>query len=57
MKYEVDITIDGTTSAIDTIDAEEGYTAEQYVADCLSNADEDWNEMLAKGTVALVPID
>ena len=59
MKYEVDYHDHeaGATSPIDTIDAPEGYTAEQYILDCLDNADDAWNEMLSKGTVTLVPAE
>ena len=41
------------SSPIDNIEAPEGYTAEQYVDDCMRNADEDWCEMLRKGWVEL----
>ena len=44
----------GATSPIDTITAPEGYTAEDYIRDCVGNADDAWNEMLAAGTVELV---
>lgn len=43
----------GATSEIDTIVAADDYTAEQYVADCEANADEDWIEMLHRGKVTL----
>lgn len=58
MKYEVDFhdRRNGATSAIDTIDAPEGYTAEDYVKDCRENADDDWNEMLGHGEVTLIPV-
>ena len=59
MKYEVNIKyhVNGATSAIDTVEAEAGYTADQYLADCRENADEDWNGLLAQGDVFLVEID
>lgn len=59
MKYEVSIRyhINGATSAIDTVEAEAGYTADQYLADCRENADEEWNALLAQGDVFLVEID
>lgn len=47
----------GATSPIDNIEEAEGYTAEQYIEDCKSNADDDWNKMLASGTVTLVEVD
>ena len=57
-KYEIDYTdpATGVTSPIDTQYAGEGYTAEQYIADCERNADEDWCEMLRNGTVEVVEI-
>ena len=45
------------SSPIDNIEAPEGYTAEQYVEDCMRNADEDWCEMLRKGWVELHDLD
>lgn len=45
------------SSPIDNIEAPEGYTAEQYVEDCMHNADEDWCEMLRKGWVELYDLD
>lgn len=59
MKYEVNYT-DSTTgakSAIDVITAQEGYTAEDYIRDCKDNADDEWNEMLANGTVELIEVE
>ena len=47
----------GATSPIDTVDAREDYTAEDYVADCEKNADPEWVEMLDCGTVELVPVE
>lgn len=47
----------GATSPIDNIEESAGYTAEQYIEDCKSNADDDWNAMLASGTVTLVEVD
>lgn len=59
MKYEVSIRyhINGATSEIDTVDAPAGYTAEQYLADCRENADEEWNALLDQGDVFLTEID
>lgn len=45
------------SSPIDNIEAPEGYTAEQYVEDCMRNADEEWCEMLRKGWVELYDLD
>lgn len=47
----------GATSPIDQIVTEDGYTAEQYVADCDKNADPEWCEMLHSGEVTLEPIE
>lgn len=47
----------GATSAIDVITAPDGYTAEQYIADCRANADDEWNEMLANGEVTLLEVE
>lgn len=58
-KYEVEFTDNrtGATSPIDTIEAEAGYTAEQYIKDCRENADPEWVEMLEAGEVHLVEIE
>ena len=58
-KYEVNFTDNrnGATSSIDNIETADNYTAEQYIADCKENADDDWNEMLANGTVKLVEVE
>lgn len=55
-KYVVEYTDPetGATSPIDNFAAEDGYTAEQYIKDCDSNADDEWCEMLHRGTVTLV---
>lgn len=55
-KYEILFTDGRTraTSPIDTIFKGDGYTAEQYIADCRENADDDWNTMLAGGTVSVI---
>lgn len=47
----------GATSPIDTIVASEGYTAEDYIRDCESNADQEWVDMLKNGDVTLVPVE
>lgn len=59
MKYTVEFKDyrNGATSAIDTIEAQEGYTAEQYIEDCRKNADQDWIEMLENGEVTIWPCD
>ena len=58
MKYEVNYfdPANGATSPIDTIDAPEGYTAEQYIADCRENADQEFAEMLERGKVTLIAV-
>lgn len=56
MTYEVDLKVNGVTSAIDTITAPEGYTAEDYISACERNADDDWNAMLADGEVILMEV-
>lgn len=58
MKYQVEYTDSrtGATSAIDTITAAEGYTAEQYIEDCRENADQEWIDMLEQGTVELIEL-
>ena len=55
-KYQVNLTIDGVRSAIDTITANDDYTAAQYIADCCSNADEEWIMLLVNGIVDLEEI-
>lgn len=59
VKYQIDFYdySNGATSPIDTVDAQEGYTAEQYIADCEKNANEDWREMLRGGEVIVIAID
>lgn len=55
MKYQVNFLDrrNGAESPIDTITAPEGYTAEQYVEDCESNANQEWIDMLHAGEVSL----
>ena len=57
--YEVNLydPMTGATSAIDTIKAPEGYTAEDYIRDCKANADDAWNEMLENGEVSLMEVE
>lgn len=57
--YEVNLydPTTGATSAIDTIKAPKGYTAEDYIRDCEKNADDAWNEMLAHGEVSLTEVE
>lgn len=54
-KYEVNYTDHetGATSPIETVVRPSNYTAEQYIRECLDNADDDWNAMLARGTVTI----
>ena len=54
-KYQVNYTDNttGATSAIDTITADNNYTAENYINDCMANADNDYCEMLKNGTITL----
>lgn len=55
--YEVDFydPSNGATSPIDTlVNYPDDYTAEKYVEDCLKNADADYNNMLATGSISLV---
>lgn len=59
MKYQVNY-IDPKTRAnseIDTVEAPEGYTAADYIADCDENADAEWCEMLHVGTVTIDAIE
>ena len=56
-RYEVNITINGVTSEIDTITVADNYTAEDYVRDCEENADSEWCEMLRTGDVTIIEID
>lgn len=57
--YEVKFRDDrnGSTSSIDTVFADGNYTAEDYIEDCMLNADDEWNEMLSHGEVILHEID
>lgn len=58
-KYQVDFydPDNGATSPIDTINAPDGYTAEDYIRDCRKNADDDFIVMIERGTVTLTPIE
>lgn len=58
-KYQVDYTNydNRTTSAIDTITAPDDYTAEQYVEDCIKNADTEWAEMVVNGHITLTEVE
>lgn len=55
MKYQINFYDyeNGATSEIDVIEARKGYTAEEYVDDCLHNASDDWNVMLEHGKVTI----
>lgn len=57
-KFKVDFTdeVTGTTSPIDNIVARDDYTANDYINDCLDNADDDWCNMIQNGTISLVEI-
>lgn len=58
-KYEVNYT-DATTGAkspIDVIEAADNYTADDYIRDCKDNADDEWNEMLANGSIELIVVE
>ena len=59
MKYQINLTdpSTGATSAIDTVTAPEGYTAEDYINDCRENADQAWIDMLEQNTVTIEPIE
>ena len=59
MKYQVNYydPANGATSAIDIIEAPEGYTAEQYVTGCAENAEPEYAEMLHAGEVSLETIE
>lgn len=45
-RYQVNVSMNGVTSAVDSVLARDGYTAEAYIQDCKDNADDEWNEML-----------
>lgn len=54
MKYQINYTDEnGATTAIDTVVAGVGYTAEDYITGCKNNADAEWCEMLERGTVTV----
>ena len=59
VRYEVRFTDSATcaVSPIETVTATADYTADDYVRDCMENADSDWCDMLRSGTVSLVRID
>lgn len=57
IKYQINLTdANGATSAIDTVEATYGYTAEDYIDECDKNADEEWCDMIAKGTISVEQI-
>lgn len=45
-EYNVNIIKDNINVLQDVIEAEEGYTARDYVADCMANADDCWNDVI-----------
>lgn len=54
MKYQINYKDEnGATTAIDTVVAGAGYTADDYIRGCEENADEEWCEMLRRGTVTV----
>ena len=57
MKYQIELLTENYRTPIDTVEAEEGYTAKQYIFDCIENADIDWIEMVCHGTVIVVTIE
>lgn len=55
MKYQINYTINGTTSEIDTVyTVDENYTADQYIKDCEANADQEWIDMIQDGEITVV---
>lgn len=59
IKYQINFkdNTTGATSAIDTIEATTGYTADDYIRDCQENADDEWCKMLENGTVTIEQIE
>ena len=59
MKYQINYTdpATGATSPIDTVSAKPGYTAEEYIAACDQNADQEWCDMLHAGTVTVEALE
>ncbi len=45
-EYTVNIVKDNIIDLQDIIEEEEGYTARQYIIDCLRNADDCWNDAI-----------
>lgn len=59
MKYQIEY-IDPDTDAIspiDIVETQSQYTAEQYIIDCMHNADSEYVNMLNNGTVRLIQLD
>lgn len=58
-RYTVEFTDEktGATSAIDTFEERDGYTAADYIEDCKKNADAEWVEMLEGGEVEIREIE
>lgn len=53
-RYQINYSEDGRyTVPIDTVYAEEDYTAEDYIRDCEENADEGYCNILRSGTVTI----
>lgn len=59
MLYEIDYTSPetGATSPIATVNAPEGYTADDYIKGCDENADDEWCEMIHRGTITAIPVE
>ena len=59
MIYEVDYRDPetGATSPIDIVIAPDGYTTEDYIRDCIKNADPEWADMVLKGEIVLVLVE
>ena len=55
-RYLIQLTVNGTTSDIDNVNASEGYTADQYMEDCRENADDDWLEMISLGEIRVIDV-
>ena len=52
-RFVVNLTVDGATSAIDTVVAIDTYTADDYIAECDENANGEWCAMVHSGEITL----